>query len=472
MSTRTSSLALVLALGAPAGCGDDTETVPTDVPRVTATPTCVPTAAGSRVLGVSSEGELWLVEAGTERTVVLDASGRPRAEVARAGDASAAQPWSDEAAALIVDGGLWTVLRDSREFVATPPELGRALHLCGDPTAERGAFVGTDQGLFERLGGFWWRWTPTQASGFGTVRQLVRNDGACAGTDGVVWMVAGDGELWQLTPEDARVVAGGPAAPITHAVAAGEEGAAALAGERLLLGPPWHDVDFAAGAPTGLAGGGGGLWVQVGGDVYQRAAGDWRIVDGMAAGARAIHPHAAAGAWFEYADQVCHAALGAPLVIRGLKPYEHRVAAIANLTVASDQAELTVERDGVAIASLTGTGDHNLLGFDLGAPGWHELTVRAAGATRALDYHVVDLPLRSWATDVQPIFAASCTGGACHGPMPGGTQVDLSTYQAWRTRAGRIRERLLRGQMPPVGPRLSPDTVAIVIEWIEGGMKP
>ena len=462
---------LVLAITLAAGCGDDdTESVPTSVPHVTATATCAPRAAGSRVLGVSSEGELWLALAdGT--TEALDAAGQRHADLARADDASAALPWSSSSATLIVDGGLWTVDGDEREFLPTPSELGRVDQLCGDPGAERGAFVGTDQGLFERLGGFWWRWTPSGGGGFGTARQLVRNDGSCAGIDEALWLVNTDGELWQISATDARVVAG-ESSPVTAAAAAGSEGAAALHAGGLVTGPPWHDVEFAAGAPTALAGGGGGLWVQVGDAVYRRQDGAWSIVDGVAAGATAIHPHAAAGAWFEYADQLCHAALGEPVVIHGLRPYEHRVAAIADLTVTSAQPALTVLRDGAAVATLEGAGPHSLMGFDLGAPGWHALTVEAGAATRTLDYHVVDLPLRSWATDVQPIFAASCTGGACHGPNPGGTQVDLSTYQAWRTRASRIRARLLAGQMPPVPPRLDPDTIAIVLEWIEGGMKP
>ena len=472
MSTRTALLTITLGAALASGCGGDTETVATDVPRVTATPTCVPLAAGSRVLGVSSEGELWVVDGVSGETSVLDANGAAHAEVAAIDDASAVLPWSDAAAAMIIDGGLWTVDGDDREFVATPMALGRVAQLCGDPTAERGAFIGTDQGLFERLGGFWWRWTPAAATTFGTARQLVRNDGSCVGTDDVLWLVNSDGQLWQVSPTDARVVAGSASDAVIAAAAAGASGAAAMFADRMMIGPPWHDLEFAAGRATAMAGGGGGLWVQVGAAVYQRHDGAWRIVDGMAPSPTAIHPHAAAGAWFEYVDRVCHASLGEQLVIRGLKPYEHRVAALANLTVASDQAELAVERDGIAVTTVTGAGDHHLLGFELGEPGWHQLTVKAGGAARSLDYNVVDLPLRSWATDIQPIYAASCMGFSCHGPMPGGTQVDLSTYQAWRTRAPRIRERLLRGQMPPVPPRLSSDTVAIVIEWIEGGMKP
>lgn len=470
MSPPRTLASLLLALVAAPACGsDDTaEVVPADVPRVTATSTCVAFAAESRVLGVSPEGDLWYVEGGTNQTKVLDATGAERPGATRVDDASMVLPWTATASALIVDGGLWTTSDRGREFLATPTELGRIGQLCGDPSAERGAFVGTDAGLFQRLGGFWWRWTPAGGTGFGTARQLVRNDGACVGKDEALWLVNTDNQLWRIAPTAAEVVA----EDVSVAAAAGAEGAAAIAGERLVLGPPWHDVEFASGTPRRVAGGGASLWVQVGDFVYQRVDGSWRIIDGMAAGATGVLPHAAAGAWFTYADKVCHATLGAPLVIRGLLPYEHRTVATADLTVSSGAAQLTVERDGAAVATFTGEGEHRLVGFDLGAGGWHALTVRAGDASRRLDYEVIDLPVRSWEADVKPLFTQSCAGVGCHGPNPVNNQVDLSTYQAWRSRAGRIRERLLRGQMPPVPPALTPDSLAIVLDWIEGGMKP
>jgi hypothetical protein len=104
--------------------------------------------------------------------------------------------------------------------------------------------------------------------------------------------------------------------------------------------------------------------------------------------------------------------------------------------------------------------------------GWHQLTIRAGGASRRLAYNLLQISDRSWATDVQPIFTASCGGGRCHGPNPGGGRVDLSTYEGWRQKASRVRERLLRGEMPPSGPPLDSATIDIVIDWIEGGMRP
>jgi hypothetical protein len=467
-ASRTLPVALLFAAASACGGDDTTEVVEPTVLRVTATATCTTIAPESRVVGVSSEGELWYVDAVTNRTRVLDASGTEAPAVARIDDSSFAIPWSQKSAALIVDGALWSVDGAEREFRQTPPELGTIGLLCGDPLAERGAFVSTDRGLFERLGGFWWRWTAADGSSFGAPRQLVRNDGSCAGTDGALWMVTTADELWQISPTDARVVATGVGA----VTPAGPEGAAALVGDALMMGSPWHEVRFTSGTPRRIAGGGGGLWVQVGDFIYLRQDGVWRIVDGVGPGSLAMYPHAAGGAWFEYPDKVCHASLAEPLVIRGLRPYEHRIVATTNLTVSSGADSLTVERDGAAVSTVTGPGDHNLVGFDLGAAGWHELTLKAGAASRKVPYLVVDLPLRSWEVDIKPLFEQRCAGAPCHGPATTGTQVDLSTYQSWRSRAGRIRERLLRGQMPPIPPQLTPDTLAIVLDWIEGGMKP
>src|SRR5688572_18803860 len=96
---RSTAALVVSALAA--GCGGgDVEVVPTDLPRVTATPTCVPVAAGSRVLGTSSEGELWLADGATGTATVVDALGAVRTGLARVDDAAELVPWSREHAAV------------------------------------------------------------------------------------------------------------------------------------------------------------------------------------------------------------------------------------------------------------------------------------------------------------------------------------------------------------------------------------
>jgi hypothetical protein len=96
----------------------------------------------------------------------------------------------------------------------------------------------------------------------------------------------------------------------------------------------------------------------------------------------------------------------------------------------------------------------------------------ATSARRELDYFIVDRSEVLWQRDVAPVFEQFCAGARCHGPRPGGAQVDLSSYEAWRLRASRIRGRLIRGEMPPLEPRPPRQTIDLVIAWIEGGMQP
>ena len=147
----------------------------------------------------------------------------------------------------------------------------------------------------------------------------------------------------------------------------------------------------------------------------------------------------------------------------------------ANAFVAppADATAVTVERDGVALATAPVVdGVAALPDVELGAGGWHALTIRAGAATRVVPYNLLQISDRSWAADIEPIFAASCAGGRCHGPSPSGGRIDLSTYDGWRQKASRVRERLLRGEMPPSGPPLDSATIDVVIDWIEGGMRP
>jgi hypothetical protein len=96
----------------------------------------------------------------------------------------------------------------------------------------------------------------------------------------------------------------------------------------------------------------------------------------------------------------------------------------------------------------------------------------SGSSTRELDYFVVDVPEVSWENEIQPLFQEYCSGGTCHGPSPATSIPDLSTYEAWQQRAPLIRTRLLRGEMPPVDPKPPGDSIELVLDWIEGGMKP
>lgn len=172
---------------------------------------------------------------------------------------------------------------------------------------------------------------------------------------------------------------------------------------------------------------------------------------------------------------MCRAALTPAIHVTGLTPYEQRVTPLAQLRVAPPASEtaVTVERDGLLVATAPVIdGVAAVSDVDLGAGGWHDLTIRSGTTSRRLEYNLLDISDRSWATDVEPVFTEFCSGTRCHGPTPSGGRVDLSTYEGWRMKASRIRERLLRGEMPPSGPRPDAATVDIIVDWIEGGMKP
>ncbi|MEZ4403293.1 MAG: hypothetical protein R3B06_24925 [Kofleriaceae bacterium] len=465
--------ALVLALATTAACGGDVgdERVGTDIAHLQPALTCVPRGT-ARPAGVTPDGELWMV--GPGQTSVIDLDGTTVEAPWALDDASVVQPWSTLTAAAIVDGEVWTVSEGVREYVPTPTALGATGALCGFPSAQHGAFVATAGGLIERSSGLWWQWTPSSSTSFGTVKDLARIDGACTAADGAVWMTNQDGALWRITREAAEIVAGATA-PISEVAIVPGEGAAVRTGGELSLGLPWRAVVFDAGPVERIASGGGRLWVVAGGITFVRTAGAWAIVDGLAAAPAEIFPDAAGAAWLAVGDQLCRAATDRTVRVDGLLPFEQRVAPLAQLRVVptSDETEVTIDRDGATVATAPVVdGVATLSDVDLGGGGWHQLTVKAGASARLLEYNLLQISDRTWTTDIQPIFEANCGGTRCHGPAPVAGQIDLSTYDGWRSKASRVRERLLAGTMPPSGPRLDSATVDIVLDWIEGGLQP
>jgi|JI10StandDraft_1071094.scaffolds.fasta_scaffold05400_13 hypothetical protein len=463
-------LAPALALAAAAGCGDDPapERVGLDTPMVAASVTCVERGAAT-LIGAAHDGQAWIVNG--EKTQLVEFDGTIVDAEWRVDDADRVLPTGAGTASLVVDGELWTIADGTREFVSVPASAGAASSLCGPPTAEHGTFVATAGGLIERAGGVWWQWAPSRSSSFGPLRELIRIDGACAAPDDAVWLHGAGGELWRVAQDRTEIVAGESVAVDSVAIVPGE-GAAALTAGELQLGPPWHDVIFDAGPVTAIASGGGRLWVVAGGRTYVRTDGAWTEVTGLPAAPTALHPDALGGAWFDAGTQACRAALTPAIQIAGVNPFEPRLEPTAQLRITppADTAEVTIERDGTALATVPVVDGVAAASVDLGDGGWHALTVRAGAASRLLQYNLLQISDRSWATDIAPVFQLYCS--RCHGETTAGTRGDLSTYEAWRGKAGRIRERMLRGEMPPSGPRPDSATLEIVLDWIEGGMRP
>lgn len=468
---------ILLAAGSFVSCsgGSATEIVAIDVDAVSVTPTCVAVKAGDRVASVGPEGHLWLARAaGGSR--VLNIDGTFVDTLLGFDQVTDAQAWDGATSSLIEAGELWTQIGETREHVPLPDEVGDAVAFCGDPSQPRGSFVAGSGGLYERATGFWWLWTPAGGDGFGAIRDLARVDGACSDDRDAVWLLNDDGLLWQIAADDAKIV-GGKDSPIDQVAVARSIGVAAVAEGALSLGPSrWIDVVFEAGGVATIGAGSDAVWAVAGGSLYVRTPEAWRRVDtGDPDVPIGIHADAAGGAWLEYSEQVCHVALAEPIHIAGLRPFEHRLVTTATLDIATGESDLLLDRDDEEIASAAAVeGFARFADVDLGTAGWHTLRVRgvSGSSSRELDYFVIDVPEVSWDSDIAPVFEQFCAGSLCHGPTPEGSRVDLSSYQAWRGRAPLIRTRLLRGEMPPIDPRPPTDSINLILDWIEGGMKP
>lgn len=86
----------------------------------------------------------------------------------------------------------------------------------------------------------------------------------------------------------------------------------------------------------------------------------------------------------------------------------------------------------------------------------------------------------SFAHDVMPIFESSCIN--CHGGQSTKEGLDLKTYAALMagSRNGSVVtpgnandsylvEQLLNGKMPKRGPKLTPDQIQVIVNWVNSG---
>ncbi len=451
-----------------AGC-ERVEQVGDDVAVETASLRCVP-RDGATILGVAPNGELWLSTASGTR--VLDLAGGDRTIAASLGDATHVLPWDASTASFVAGDALWSWRDGAREVVALPESVGAVRDLCGAPDDEHGVFVATDRGLFERDGRWWWQWSSGGAP-LPPGQRVFSLDGACGGRDDTVWFEADDGELWQVSAASAAPVA--DARELTDLVGR-RGGVAARFGSTLRLGPDWRDVELAGGEVVAMSGTYRRLWVATTAGMYSRT-GAWSRIDGLPTTPPAtIAAHAADGAWLAYDDELCHATIAPPILVRGLRPFERRRERTVELELAFvDHTETTaiVALDGAEVASAEiADGVARLPELALGNTGWHALSVRTGDHERLLDYYLLPGASRSWAADIEPLFQTYCAGGACHGPAPGGNRPDLSTYEGWQARYAQIRSRLLAGTMPPTDPRPTAAELDAILEWIEGGRLP
>ncbi len=491
MRLTVKALGIVTGILALFGCGDDDtmmmmppeemeRVVPSDLPAVETSGFCMPKVLDEQILSVSPEGDLWiwtgeyfrvLQPDGTEEMLTLDE------EIA---GISYGQPRSDDSILFVGDGELWTLNGLSLEPFYLPDSLGEVLAFCGDPAARRGAFLQTTTGVYERNAGQWWRWSPASGS-FGDITFIAQTDGSCTVEDGVRWLGTEDGWLWKVSAEDTRIAT----RDVTDAAIVEELGTVAVSRGQLLIGnDDWESIRFESGNVTTLASAGRNLWVIAGGRVYRFLDGDWDRIDlDLATAAEIVQPYAAGGVWVETAEELCHRSVTAPIRVRGFAPWSSYRDLRASFEVL-DEAEagtLSIARDDVPLTTVTATDgvfrvEDLMLGTGIaGEAGLHRLTLSAGAATRVLPYWILETGDISFADDVLPIFEGHCAGSTCHGPTPDGERVDLSTYEAWRDRATRIKERVVRGEMPPADAddvTWTPDLVIVIQDWIEGGLRP
>lgn len=494
-------LALVSLTGA-AGCTGDIGGVPlADGPppppdveplEVPASPeilqasgTCTALRAGERLVSVSPEGHAWLEVPGEGLASIrvldaLEASGMGEVvEEIELSELSQVQAWTNGDAAVLTADGLWR-LEELARIELTPPEgFGAPAVFCGDPSTN--GFVLAAGQLFERRAdGLWWGWDPG-AEGDTAPSAVLPYDGDCQSRDDVVWMTSADGTLWKVEPTEYSQPLRFES--LVHA-AVTEDIVAVLESDRLWIGPDaWQPWIFPNATPSALSASNGLVWM-VSGDQLLRFDGETyvEVAHTLDAPIESVTAYAG-GVWLVGGDSICHQAVAPVVRVDGLRPYSRSTELSYDFSVETSDPDADVSAD-LNGEALELTWDDTLGVYTgrarLDHAGWHELSFVAAGSEETADRSLLVKRLpevsRSWETDIRPIYEASCTGAACHEEGASGNAPDLSSYEAWKSFADPIRDRVVEaGSMPPVssrGPEWGDDKVQIIAEWIEGGRQP
>lgn len=445
-----------------------------DPPALDATTFCETLETEERVLGASSEADLWIQQADGSIRVV-----DPRGEIeevmpAVLGELGALLPWGQTAATVAIADELWRLGPEGPTFVYVPREARGVRHFCGDPERDANVALVSATGLFDREIGQWFSVGPVEGMNFADIEWLATVDGACHLPSGGLWFGTGE-DLWRVDGTSlAHYNAPGATGP---ALVGAAFGVAVPAGDRLLFAPEagpwgtdWSVVEFAAGDIAAAGAGGDALWVSAGSPAKLfRYDGAWREASHPGGPVHEILPDARGGAWLRLDEEVCH--VGTRHVgVRGMRPYENfrrPTAAIRIEGVApTSRVELRVED---VVTPATGDGSSwSIDALPLGDAGWHSLEVLVDGeVARTLVYRVVASDV-SWETDVRPIYETHCASSACHG-ADSSDALPLSTFDAWVDNAREIKARISDGTMPRDASAGWTATVATrVIDWTEG----
>lgn len=457
--------------------------VPAALPALASTATCTARDPGERVLAVSAEGHLWLGTSTVSTTSVastfirvLDgwSPGAQSRDSLPFANIASVQAWTATTASMIADGALWFIEDGDRLSISLPAVLADDATLCGDPS--RRAFVLSGDALYQRVGPEWFLWSGIDRALMGDGALLSR-DGECAGSADRVWIVSSEVAFWSLTPasiSNPALLTGG-----SHPALRGDD-LLALFGGHLFVGPePWREWAFEQGSARALAAAGSYAWI-VAGDRLLRFDGTAFFDVAAANEIVALHPHASGGLWYETASSICHVAPDPMLRVHGLRNGEERADSdfVIRAEATREDMSLVATVDGVELAASGVEADGAFVFTGALGVGWHNVQLSAPNGVAVRSLSVKKLPSieRSFAADIQPIYAASCAGSACHSPNSTAGAPDFSRYEVWLQRAVKIQERIVQKQdMPPLasrGPDWSEDQVAIINEWLNGGMKP
>jgi hypothetical protein len=440
---------------------------------------CVSARDGERLISVSPEGHAWLLADDADGNLrVLDAFAGEIIEQKHQlafGEVTALAAWTSEDASVVADGGAWRLKAMARVALSLPEGAAAPSSSCGDP-ADNGALVSGGTLLERRPDGRWWS---LLAAPVPAPHEILAIDGECQSQDNLAWVGAADGTLHRVGPAAftiARSFDGLRDWAATGSVVA------ALDASGLWVGPDaWQLWTFAGEVPRALGAASGYLWMASGAQLLRSDGASFVEIEHPLAAIDDLRAHDG-GVWLLGDGQVCHRSLGPAIRVHGVRPNQRVLADSLSLELASDDdgAVVTATLDGSTVP-LEPDEESRLWRAEIPIPsvGWHELTLATTGprgaSERLLSIKRVPEVERSWSTDVQPIYLASCATGGCHG-SPESAAPDLSTVDAWRANAAEVRTRVVDTRtMPPaasIGPEWDEQDVNVIAQWLEGGMLP
>jgi len=462
------------------GAGAETlqpKMVPASPELVEGTGFCVALNEGETLWSVSPEGHAWIASGddSTQQLRVLDAFDESAVleDPLALGTFHHVRAWSQTDAAVAASDGLWSLEDLARVELTPPTDLADVTSMCGDP-AVNGMLLSAGS-LLELRDDKWWVWDD-KAGGSDAPRDMASFDGDCIGTDNLSWLMADDGSLWQLSAAEyvelKQFEAGASVSATTGMLAV-------LESRQLWIGPaPWQPWLFEGAMPTAVSASGGKLWLAAAEQLLRYDGESFVRVSHELDGSIAKVMAHGSGVWLGGESRVCHVSTTPMLRIEGLRSYSRAKQADYEFSVSASDASLTItaslEGEPVTLAVDDDSGDW-VGQLALAGIGWHELRLEADGVARAIPIKRLPEVERSWANDIEPIYAAHCAKSNCHGD-PSTDMPALSTYEQWVEDATLIKNRVvLAGTMPPPsaqGPDWGEEQVTMINEWIEGGMLP